>query len=209
MICHQNNKGAKNESEMNKTFWAVLLKAAGPLAENRGFCRLRGDLNRNGVPRFCNTTSSLLAPLIPVCGLLYLAVTSCGRTFTSSDCAMPGHKKTIAARWSCFFNWCRRPDSNRHALRALDFESSASANSATSARVWCNEDILALKHHFVNGFPRFGVLQSERKFIGRVNTDWPADGDACQFSVFHGCLDGNGAARFLEDEGKRFLMTQA
>lgn len=91
----------------------------------------------------------------------------------------------------------------------LDFESSASANSATSARVWCNEDILALKHHFVNGFPRFGVLQSERKFIGRVNTDWPADGDACQFSVFHGCLDGNGTARFLEDEGKRFLMTQA
>lgn len=118
-------------------------------------------------------------------------------------------KKTIAARWSCFFNWCRRPDSNRHALRALDFESSASANSATSARVWCNEDILALKHHFVNGFPRFGVLQSERKFIGRVNTDWPADGDACQFSVFHGCLDGNGTARFLEDEDKRFLMTQA
>lgn len=153
MICHQNNKGAKNESEMNKTFWAVLLKAAGPLAENRGFCRLRGDLNRNGVPRFCNTTSSLLAPLIPVCGLLYLAVTSCGRTFTLSDCAMPGHKKTIAARWSCFFNWCRRPDSNRHALRALDFESSASANSATSARVWCNEDILALKHHLSTDFP--------------------------------------------------------
>lgn len=94
-------------------------------------------------------------------------------------------------------------------IAPLDFESSASANSATSARVWCNEDILALKHHFVNGFPRFGVLQSERKFIGRVNTDWPADGDACQFSVFHGCLDGNGTARFLEDEGKRFLMTQA
>ena len=89
-------------------------------------------------------------------------------------------------------------------LRALDFESSASANSATSARVWCNEDILALKHHFVNGFPRFGVLQSERKFIGRVNTDWPADGDACQFSVFHGCLDGNGTARFLEDEASDF-----
>lgn len=103
---------------------------------------------------------------------------------------------------------CRWPDSNRHGF-PLDFESSASANSATSARVWCNEDILALKHHFVNGFPRFGVLQSERKFIGRVNTDWPADGDACQFSVFHGCLDGNGTARFLEDEGKRFLMTQA
>ena len=64
---------------MNKTLWAVLLKAAGPLAENRRLCRLRGDLNRNGVPRFCNTTSSLLAPLIPVCGLLYLAVASCGK----------------------------------------------------------------------------------------------------------------------------------
>ena len=32
---------------MNKTFWAVLLKAAGPLAENRRLCRLRGDLTRN------------------------------------------------------------------------------------------------------------------------------------------------------------------
>lgn len=32
---------------------------------------------------------------------------------------------------NCF--WCRWPDSNRHALWALDFESSASANSATAA----------------------------------------------------------------------------
>lgn len=123
---------------------------------------------------------------------------------------MPGHKKRPSRRDGLAFSiGAEGRTRTGTSVNPLDFESSASANSATSARVWCNEDILALKHHFVNGFPRFGVLQSERKFIGRVNTDWPADGDACQFSVFHGCLDGNGAARFLEDEGKRFLMTQA
>ena len=41
--------------------------------------------------------------------------------------------------------WCRRRDSNSHALWALDFESSASTNSATSAKLNC-------KIHILHGF---------------------------------------------------------